>query len=283
MVALQIVSELKVFYRIEIPLSYLFEFPTVFLLSEKIKKLLLTTNNENVSSRSIIKLSNHSEGIPLFLVHPIGGSTFWYKQLTKYLSKKYTVFGIQDISIDGDDLRFESIESMAQFYLEQIKHVYQGEYYHIGGASFGATVAFEMAHQIIKSGMKVSFLGIFDGWSKYPESLMRKHTSALLQYKDMALSSMDRQKADYLEKLEDYRRGLLIRYKLKPLGVSAVLFKAAELWDSFVSIDHADNGWSPFILGKLEIYKITGNHETIFFEPNVQELSKTLDNVTIEN
>ena len=282
LIALQIVSELKGLYSIEIPLSYLFEFPTVYMLSEKIKKSFLMAIKETISHRSIIKLSNHSDGIPLFLVHPIGGSTFWYKQLTKYMSKKYTVFGIQDISIDGDDLRFRSIGDMAQYYLEQIKHVYQGEHYHIGGASFGATVAFEMAHQIIKSGKKVSFLGLFDGWSTYPESLMRQHTSTLLQYKDIALSSADQQKVDYLEGLEDYRRGLLIQYKLKPLTSSAVLFKATELWDSFVSIDHSDNGWSPFILGKLETYKITGNHETIFFEPNVQKLAKIVDAVKIE-
>ena len=283
LIALQIVSELKNFYKIEIPLSFLFEFPTVFLLSEKIKKLLLTTNKKISNSRSIIKLSNHSNGIPLFLVHPIGGSIFWYKQLAKYMGKKYTLFGIQDISIDGDDLRFQSIEDMAKYYLKQIKKIYKGDYYHIGGASFGATVAFEMAHQIIKSGKKVSFLGIFDGWSKYPDDLMRTHSATLLQYKDTVLSAIEKQKSDYLESLEDYRRGLLVQYIIKPLNSSAVLFKASELWDTFVSIDDLNNGWSSFILGRLETHKVTGNHETIFFEPNVQKLSKIIDQLKIEN
>lgn len=144
-------------------------------------------------------------------------------------------------------------------------------------------MAFEMAHQIIKSGKKVSFLGIFDGWSKYPDDLMRTHSATLLQYKDTVLSAIEKQKSDYLESLEDYRRGLLVQYIIKPLNSSAVLFKAAELWDTFVSIDDLNNGWSSFILGRLETHKVTGNHETIFFEPNVQKLSKIIDQLKIEN
>lgn len=69
--------------------------------------------------------------------------------------------------------------------------------------------------------------------------------------------------------------------QLKPLNSSAVLFKAAELWDTFSLIDKSDNGWSSFILGKLEIHKVTGNHETIFFEPNVQKLSQIIDQIKI--
>ncbi len=280
LIALQIISELNSFYKIDIPLSYLFEYPTITMLAEKIKKLIMPISEQchNTQLRSVIKLSDHSNGIPLFLIHPVGGSVFWYKQLAKHIHDKYTVFGIQDISIEGDDLRFESLEEMAQYYLHQISQIYSGDNYFIGGASFGATVAFEMAHQIIRAGKKVSFLGFFDGWAEYPEELMNQHSSHLLSYKDSTLSASEQKKTDYFEQLENYRRNLLIHYKLKPLKSGAVLFKASELWESFHAIDDPYNLWKPFILDNLEVHQTPGNHETIFFDPNVQKLGEIISN-----
>ena len=278
LIALKIVSDVKKSYKIEMPLAHLFEFPTVSKLSQKIKQL----NNDNQDNsndylKSIIKLSDHNEGIPLYLVHPIGGSAFWYKQLTLSMNQTYTVFGIQDISIDGHDLRFNSIEEMASYYIKQINHFHNDDSYCLGGASFGATVAFEMAHQLIQAGKHIKFLGLIDGWTEYPASIMNTHTAALLQYKDEVSSDADKQKVNYLKELEDYRRELLKKYVLKPLASSAILFKAEELWDEFLPVDNYDNGWSPYILGKLETHKIPGNHVTIFYEPNVQKLSSILD------
>lgn len=278
LIALHIISELNSLYNIEIPLFYLFEYPTITMLAEKIKKLIMPISEQyhEPQLRSVIKLSDHSNGIPLFLIHPVGGSVFWYKQLAKHINNKYSVFGIQDISIDGDDLRFESLEDMAQYYLHQISHIYKGDNYCIGGASFGATVAFEMAHQIVRAGKTVSFLGFFDGWAAYPEELMNQHSSNLLLYKDSTLSASEQKKTDYFEQLENYRRNLLMNYKLKPLKSGAVLFKASELWQSFHAIDDPYNLWKPFILDNLEVHHTPGNHETIFFDPNVQKLGEII-------
>lgn len=282
LIALQIITELKNHYHIDIPLYYLFEYPTVSLLSNKVNELVISKNNFQLKSNNkhtattIIKLSTGSYKIPLFLVHPVGGSVFWYKKLAKYLEGKFTIYGIQDPSIDGAELRFTSLEDMASYYIQEIDSVYSGESYCLGGASFGATVAVEMAYQILRANKKIEFLGLFDGWAEYPEDLMKMNTSDLLsQREDTDLVIYDK-KNNQLEKLEEYRKGLLLNYKLKVLSAGVTLFKASELWSYFSHHDDLYNGWQPYICGKITTLKVPGNHETIFFDPNVKELAMHL-------
>lgn len=283
LIALQIITELKKIYQIDIPLYYLFEYPTITLLAKKIeslvnKQVVFKSDHLPKSSKAIIKLATGSCSIPLFLVHPVGGSVFWYKQLAKCLNGQYTVYGIQDPNIDGCDIRFNSLEEMANYYINELKSVYEGDNYCLGGASFGATVAFEMAHQLRRANKKIEFLGLFDGWAEYPEDLMKENTSNLLSQREDAQLICSEQ-MDYLNNMEEYRKELLLRYKLSVLDADVVLFKAAELWPSFLKIDDCCNGWRPFIEGKITINKTQGNHETMFFDPNVFDLAKQLDDL----
>lgn len=279
LVALQIITELKQNHQIDIPLYYLFEYPTIEQLSQQIELLMSEPQSgkfvlKSKPSKTIIKLSTGAYKRPLFLVHPVGGSVFWYKQLAKHLDGKYTVYGIQDPSIDGCDVRFDSLEEMAKHYINEIKTVYDGDNYCLGGASFGATVAFEMAHQLRRSNKEIEFLGLFDGWAAYPDDLMKEPTVHLLSQRD---DNFLDEHAAYLNSLEEYRKALLLEYKLSTLNANAVLFKACELWESFIDVDDPHNGWRPFIEGKITTHEIQGNHETMFFDPNVGILAKYLD------
>lgn len=274
LLALQIITELKNHYKIDIPLYYLFEYPTITLLSEKISELTSESHPLKHHAPTIIKLATGNYGIPLFLIHPVGGSVFWYKQLAKYLDGKYTIYGIQDISIDGDDRRFDSLEAMASYYLQEISSVYSGDRYCLGGASFGSTVAFEMAQQLLRSNKKIEFLGLFDGWAEYPEDLMKENTIDLLSKSEEGRQSIGDKERDHLSKLEEYRKSLLRNYKLPVLNINATLYKARELWTYFSQVDDSSNGWKPYIEGELIIHYVPGNHETMFFDPNVRVLAE---------
>jgi len=278
LIALQIITELKELFKIDIPLFYLFEFPTVKILTEEIEKLLLDKNSILIqiehTSKIVIKLSTGHHKTPLFLIHPIGGSVFWYKQLADCLSGKFSMYGIQDPSIDGGSIRFKSLEEMAAFYIEQLCSTYNGDDIAIAGASFGASVALEMTHQLMKSDKNVKFLGLIDGWAKYPKDLMQKNTVELLSIKEDNL--LTELKLRQLMELEEYRKKLLLNYQLKKIQIDATLYKAAELWDGFLLTNDEKNGWSPFVTGKITKHIIPGNHETMLFKPNVINLARRL-------
>ena len=80
-----------------------------------------------------------------------------------------------------------------------------------------------------------------------------------------------------LNELEVYRKELLLNYKLMPLNANAVLFKASELWPSFIPINDPKNGWNPYISGELVCHTVAGSHETMFFEPHLTSLAKLID------
>lgn len=279
--ALQIISEIQSECGVNVALQDLFEFPTPGALTRRVEQLRTQKNQCSFTllkkkTGTLIRLSQGSHEIPLFLVHPVGGTIFWYKKLAFYLQGKYTIYGIQDESINSNETTFNSLEDMAMAYLSEIQGIYSGKNYYLGGASFGATVAFEMAHQLNETDKKVRFLGLFDGWAHYPLEVMQQSTFDLIQGNHMYEQRVTFEKRAALMRLEQYRKQLLMQYELKKLAVDAVLFKASNLWSIFNVVEDAYNGWRPFIDGELTTYSVAGDHETMFFEPHVIGLAKVL-------
>ena len=277
--ALQIMDEIARYYDINIALINLFECPNVVLLANKVFKFFKEkklTQLKDTQLNAVIPLSKKASEIPLFLIHPIGGTIFWYKSLAALQDGQHGIYGIQDPNIDQHKITFNTLEDMAEYYLNAIKKVYRGETYYLGGASFGATVAFEMANQLIQTHKKVEFLGLLDGWAHYPQSLMQKSYSNLLNHKDSKVLHLSSKKKEKLFQLEKNRQQLLRKYCMPCIRLDATLFKATELWSEFQSVEDEYNGWRPFIMGQIEVHKVPGNHETMFFHPHVQTLAKLL-------
>jgi amino acid adenylation domain-containing protein len=278
--ALRIIDEIDRHYNIEMPLVNLFDCPTVALLANKVYKFFRekqSFQSKDAHLNTVILLSKNTGETPLFLVHPIGGTIFWYKSLAALQAGQYSIFGIQDPNIDYHKITFNTLEDMAEYYLKVIKKIYPGKIYYLGGASFGATVAFEMANQLTQANKKVEFLGLLDGWAHYPQSLVQKSSSNLLNHKDSQLLRLSAGKKEKLFQLEQQRQQLLLNYSMPRIHLDATLFKATELWPEFQSVEDKYNGWREFITGQIEVYKVPGNHETMFFHPHVQTLANLLN------
>ena len=273
LMALQMVGELRKHYKGTIPLQILFEYPTIATLAQYLQQRnAAVALSSKPSLKCIIPLAQGQNKTPLFLIHPLGGSVFWYQPLAQLLKENYTIYGVQDPSMEENTHRFKTLEHMAQFYLDEIAKIYSGNEYYLGGASFGATVAFEMAQQLHHQGKQLKFLGLFDGWAHYPEKIMQETIWEKLTYAEK-ISLTKRQE---LEVLEEYRKKLLLNYTFKKLPSHATLFKAQQLWPEFKTIDDKKNGWSNYIDEYLNVYQIPGNHESMFFAPCVKYLAKAV-------
>lgn len=103
-----------------------------------------------------------SDGIkaPLFLIHEISGEVLPYLQLAQLLDD-VPVYGLQagPMTHVGSEV---SAESLADTYLEEIRSVQAQGPYRIAGWSFGGTLAYEIARQLLSAGEEVSFLGLID-------------------------------------------------------------------------------------------------------------------------
>lgn len=94
---------------------------------------------------------------PLFLVHPIEGSTTVFHSLASKLS--IPTYGIQCTRAAPLD----SIQSLAAYYIQCIRQVQPEGPYRIAGYSYGACVAFEMCSQLQAQQSPAPTLFLFDG------------------------------------------------------------------------------------------------------------------------
>ncbi|CAG7825189.1 unnamed protein product, partial [Allacma fusca] len=92
----------------------------------------------------------------LFLVHTLDGTVTCLEPLVKDLKAK--IFGIQCTP----EIQWDSIESLANIYVNKIKEAQPKGPYNLTGYSFGATVVIEMALQLEAEGEVVTLL-LLDG------------------------------------------------------------------------------------------------------------------------
>jgi thioesterase domain-containing protein len=64
--------------------------------------------------------------------------------------------------LDGLQPPFADIEAMAAYYIQEIRAIQPHGPYYLGGASYGGSVAFEMAQQLHAQGQHVALLAMFD-------------------------------------------------------------------------------------------------------------------------
>ena len=170
--AVQLFVRIRKWAGIDLPLATLFRSPTVRALAELLDPGCATApisgaTTSEISSpvqhwRSLVTMQPEGNRPPVFLIHAIGGNLLYYLSLLHHLGPDQPVYGLQARGIDGVLSPHSSIEEMASHYIAEIRSVQSSGPYFLGGASFGGTVAFEIAQQFTQQGEKVAFLVLFD-------------------------------------------------------------------------------------------------------------------------
>lgn len=285
---LHVLSEIRNKLAIDVSIKDFVDNSTI----SKLCKNVVDIKNKNIysldvfaktkSDSPIITLKSEGAEPPLFLIHPVGGTIFWYILLSKYLTTRRPIYAIQDPGISEKDKLFETIEKMASYYLTFIRKIQPHGPYLIGGASFGSTVAIEAAQQLQQVNEQTIFIPVLDGWAIYPDTL-----------KDLEIfkETMDRQymalsaklttsitnNAENLLQLQQHRLNMLWKYKIKPITHKLTLFKCQEIMPVFQTIDSDTNHWEKYVKTPLNKYEVPGNHETMFQEPHVRVLAQAID------
>lgn len=282
LIGMRIISAIKEQLSITLSIRKLFEFHTISSLAQEIEKINEPTISpeQDLIENCIVPLKSSGRKVPLFLIHPIGGSVFWYKLFEKYLDNDQPLYAIQDPGLDKQELFFDNLEAMANHYIKAIQTVQPKGPYLIGGASFGSTVAIEMAKQLQETGEQVPAIISLDGWAFYPtiqnseqyfQDFMKEQNLRILQkYIENNISN-----SEFLLKLQSHREKLLIKYQLPIIQSKLVLFKAKELHEIF-QYNAPFNWWEEYVKDQIEFHLVPGDHETMFYEPNIKTLAGKL-------
>ncbi|MCW3093594.1 MAG: amino acid adenylation domain protein [Ferruginibacter sp.] len=166
MQAHRIFSRIKKTFHTQLPISILFQAPTI----EQLAKVLRAKDPEDAVSW-LVPIQPNGSRPPLFLLHAAAGTVLFYWQLTTYLGKDQPVYGIQATGMNGKHYYDEGITVMAAKYIDEIRKVSPNGPYLLGGYCFGGLIAFEMARQLTVQGFRVDLLANFNSISptfRYP-------------------------------------------------------------------------------------------------------------------
>ena len=114
-------------------------------------------------SRPVVPLGGEGTGLPLYLVHSIGGEVIYYRPLAERIGGDRKIYGIQAPKEKMSGAFAETIHGLAEYYLENLTQFQPQGPLLLGGWSSGAPIALEMAQMLKAAGRPVPLLIIFDG------------------------------------------------------------------------------------------------------------------------
>jgi thioesterase domain-containing protein/acyl carrier protein len=193
LVAVRLFQRIGKKYAVDMPLSTLFQAPTIAQCATLLRDLLGRPHPgeagaAEASSATVVALppSARSEfrylvpvqrgggRLPFFCVHGAGGNVLNFRDLSRAMHPDQPFYGLQASGIDGVSMPHRTIEEMAEAYLAEIRAVQPEGPYLLGGYSGGGIVAFEMAHRLTAIGQQVGPLVFLDTF--HPRQSLREIT-----------------------------------------------------------------------------------------------------------
>lgn len=155
--AAQILAGIQKAFGQQLPLSIFLKAPTIEAMAK-----LLDQQPSSTSWSSLAPLQPIGSNSPFFCIHGVGGEVLSFAELARHFPPSQPFYGVQTPELRNCEQLFSRIEDMAAYYLEQICKVQPQGPYHLGGFSFGGSVALEMAQQLHRQGERVALLAILD-------------------------------------------------------------------------------------------------------------------------
>ncbi len=139
------------------PLTRIFDAPTVAGMAA-----ILSGQTSVANYVPLVLLRPGSGATPLFLVHPMSGSTMQLIPIAKAFPGRQPVYGMQAKGFDGTDTPYDRIDSMVDCYVNAITEVQPHGPYFLAGLCFGGIVATEIARRLTERGETIGMLAFLD-------------------------------------------------------------------------------------------------------------------------
>ncbi|WP_439519436.1 type I polyketide synthase [Hydrogenophaga sp.] len=178
LIAVRLFAMVKKAYRVEFPISVLFEAPTIALCAAMIRERIGDSGSSDPASssagsaapppkRRFIHLVPMHDGeggerTPFFLVAGMFGNVLNLRHLARLLGTDRPFYGLQARGLYGDQAPHETFEEAAADYIAEMRQVQPHGPYLLGGFSGGGITAYEIARQLEAAGEKVDLLVLLD-------------------------------------------------------------------------------------------------------------------------
>lgn len=171
LVAVRLFRSIRKEFGIDLPISTLFEAPTISLLSKLLPvaandevdlQVSRTTAAADLIHRVAMHIPADSNATPLFICAGMFGNVLNLRQLARQVGTQRPVYGLQARGIYGNTPPHESFEEAAASCIAEMRAVQPDGPYLLAGFSGGGLVAYEMAQQLVAEGEEVGQLVMLD-------------------------------------------------------------------------------------------------------------------------
>ncbi len=306
--AARMFAEIADRFKKVLPLSALFEAPTIRLLAK-----IVAGETGQVGWSPLVPIRKHGTGIPFFCVHPIGGNVLIFQGLSAHMGLRRPFYALQARGLNGKEAPHTNIEAMAADYLNFVTEIQPSGPYFLGGYSAGGLVAFEMARLLQDRGQTVDLLVLFDSylhphslspviapnqrsaWLRATEGLARRMSQMRVLDHDrrrlVVGRDMARMWSTFKLKMYNVAKQLhlpafpldsvsafllaLRNYSPRPLNVNVLLFLAAKPAPEVAK--GLELIWKKLITGKLDVRHIETDHDELLNERHARLLATQIE------
>ena len=179
--AVRLFAQIAESFGSKLPLSTLFQAPTIELLARVLQQ------GTPAPEPSLVAIQPHGTKPPLYCLHACGPHVFIYLPLVRHLDADQPVYGLQARGINGRDEPFSRVSEMAAHYVKEIRQFQpQGPYYLLGD-TLGGLFAFEVALLLREQGEQVALLAMVDTHCPLPLALWRRLSCQRIYLKQKGL------------------------------------------------------------------------------------------------
>ncbi|WP_136442059.1 type I polyketide synthase [Pacificoceanicola onchidii] len=173
LIAVRLFAMVKKAFRVDFPISVLFEAPTIrkcaALIAEQTGHVEMSdaTPQEAKPERRFKHLVAMHDGDggarqPFFLIAGMFGNVLNLRHLAHLLGSDRPFYGLQAKGLLGGEEPHKTIAEAARDYIEEMRQVQPEGPYMLGGFSGGGITAYEIAHQLEAMGEEVSLVVMLD-------------------------------------------------------------------------------------------------------------------------
>jgi len=156
LLAVKLMSHIQQQCECRLPVSALFQSPTVATLAQQLRQ------DTTPWLTSLVPIQTKGEGTPVYCLPGAIGSVMYLYPLASYLGQQQPFYALQTPGLEGSTTTPETVEALAHYHLQALRLKQPTGPYQLLGHSSGGRVAFEMAWQLEQQGETVALLAILD-------------------------------------------------------------------------------------------------------------------------
>ncbi|MBB3037650.1 amino acid adenylation domain-containing protein/non-ribosomal peptide synthase protein (TIGR01720 family) [Hoyosella altamirensis] len=177
LVAVKAMTRLSDELGISVPLRVLLGTPTAEAVASAIEDVIRGGHSAPEGSPLDVIIPIRAEGDQpaLFAIHPIVGLAWCYAGLQARIPEGIPIYGVQTPAASSSERVPDSIEDIAQLYVQEIRRVQPEGPYRLLGWSLGGVIAHAMAVQLQAEGEQVDLLAMLDSFANGAGEHVEEH------------------------------------------------------------------------------------------------------------